>query len=43
MAVIIDVDSMIQEEIVLTAEEAIRLAREILAAVPDTFDAPIGP
>ena len=43
VAVIIDVDSTVQEEITLTAEEGTRLAREILAAFPDTADAPIGP
>jgi hypothetical protein len=36
VALIIEVDSTLQEEIVLTAEEGIRLANQILVALPDT-------
>ena len=36
VAVIIQVDSTLQEEIILTASEGMKLANEILAALPDT-------
>jgi len=36
VAVIIEVDSTLQEEIILTADEGIKLANEILNALPDT-------
>ena len=36
VTVIIEVDSTLQEEIILTADEGIKLANEILTALPDT-------
>jgi len=36
VAVIIEVDSTLQEEIILTADEGNKLANEILNALPDT-------
>jgi len=36
VAVIIEVDSTLQEEIILTASEGMKLANEILGALPNT-------